>query len=195
MKIKAILFDLDGTITRPVLDFDLIRREIGGVEGPILEAMGHMTAEGYRRAEEILLRHEFVAAEDSQLNHGVHKLWEWMRSHDLKIGLVTRNQRSSVARICELHDLSFDAIFTREDGPAKPDPFAVQSVCGQMAIDPHDTLMVGDHLFDLVCGRRAGAGSVLITTNQDHRDYHHEADYVIDSLTELPAIVEGIDEQ
>lgn len=193
MKIKAILFDLDGTITRPFLDFDLIRSEMGGFEGPILEAMAHMTAEEHRRAEEVLHRHEFVAAERSQLNHGVHELWDWMRSHDLKIGLVTRNQRLSVARICELHDLSFDAVFTREDGPAKPDPFAVQSVCRQMDVDPHDTLMVGDHLFDLVCGKRAGAGGVLITTSENHRDFHYEADYIIDSLTELPAIVEGLD--
>ena len=184
---------MDGTITRPILDFDLIRSEIGGIEGPILEAMGKMTHEEYRRAEEILHRHEHIAAESSQLNHGVHELWEWMRACKLKIGLVTRNHRLSVARICELHNLSFDAIFTREDGPVKPDPFAVQTVCEQMDVDPHNTLMVGDHLFDLVCGKRAGAGSVLITTNQDHRDFHHEADYVIDSLTELPAIVEKLD--
>ena len=39
MKVAAAIFDLDGTLTRPVLDFNAIRREIGDVEGPLLEAM------------------------------------------------------------------------------------------------------------------------------------------------------------
>ena len=36
---SAVIFDLDGTITRPFLDFDAIRREMGLPHGlPILEA-------------------------------------------------------------------------------------------------------------------------------------------------------------
>ena len=120
MKIKAIIFDLDGTLTRPILDFDLIRSEIGGIEGPILEALEHLTTQQRQRADEILARHEHHAAENSQLNHGVHQLWQWMAQKQLKVALVTRNQRSSVERISEIHNLKFNVVFTREDGPAKP---------------------------------------------------------------------------
>jgi phosphoglycolate phosphatase-like HAD superfamily hydrolase len=42
-KIAAVIFDLDGTITRPYLDFNQIRAEIGNVRGPLLEAMDKMT--------------------------------------------------------------------------------------------------------------------------------------------------------
>ena len=35
---SVVIFDLDGTITEPYLDFDTIRAKVG-VEGPILEAM------------------------------------------------------------------------------------------------------------------------------------------------------------
>jgi len=39
MPIKAVIFDLDGTITQPYFDFDAIREEIGlpRDSGPILE--------------------------------------------------------------------------------------------------------------------------------------------------------------
>ena len=46
MTIKAVIFDLDGTITEPFLDFDAIRREIGlsPEAGTLLEAMEKMTS-------------------------------------------------------------------------------------------------------------------------------------------------------
>jgi len=37
--IEAIIFDMDGTLTVPVLDFDRIRSEIGLPAGPILESL------------------------------------------------------------------------------------------------------------------------------------------------------------
>ena len=44
MKIKAVIFDLDGTITKPYLDFDKIRQEMGlaADAGPLLEIMEKM---------------------------------------------------------------------------------------------------------------------------------------------------------
>ena len=45
MSIKAVIFDLDGTITQPYFDFDAIRQEIGLAKdsGPLLESMEKMT--------------------------------------------------------------------------------------------------------------------------------------------------------
>ena len=36
---KAFIFDLDGTLTVPELDFAAIRAEMGIAEGPILEEL------------------------------------------------------------------------------------------------------------------------------------------------------------
>ncbi|MCK5272001.1 MAG: hypothetical protein KAJ52_05470, partial [Sedimentisphaerales bacterium] len=65
MKIAAVIFDLDGTLTQPYLDFDQIRSEIGNIDGPILEAMEQMPPPQRRKALEILHRHEQEAAENS----------------------------------------------------------------------------------------------------------------------------------
>jgi len=45
MAIRAVIFDLDGTITQPYFDFDAIREQMGleRDSGPVLEQMENMT--------------------------------------------------------------------------------------------------------------------------------------------------------
>jgi len=193
MEIRAVLFDLDGTITIPILDFDRIRKEIGGISGPILEAMQQMTDSQRSRAEKILDRHEAVAAEQSRLNPGVHELCSWLRERETSIGLITRNQRPSVERVCQIHNLFFDSVFTREDGPNKPDPYPVEFTCRKMNIEPSSSIMVGDYLFDLLSARSAGAYSVLLQTENREPDFQHEADFVINRLEQLTEVIQNIE--
>ena len=61
MQPRAVIFDLDGTLTQPLLDFDLIRAEIGLGPGPILEQLSALTQAERDRAETILRRHEITA--------------------------------------------------------------------------------------------------------------------------------------
>ena len=59
---RAVIFDLDGTLADPLLDFDAIRAEIGLAPGlPILEQLADATPAARARAEEIMRRHERTA--------------------------------------------------------------------------------------------------------------------------------------
>ncbi|MFW5797514.1 MAG: HAD family hydrolase, partial [Spirochaetota bacterium] len=67
-RIDAVLFDFDGTLTRPgLLDYARIREEIGcPPEVGILRYIASRPSEtDKRRAEETLLRHEQSAADQS----------------------------------------------------------------------------------------------------------------------------------
>ena len=193
MKVKAVIFDLDGTLTVPCLNFDAIRAEIGGIAGPILEALAQASPTERHRAERILHRHERQAAENSRLNPGVKEILHWLKQQHRRAGLLTRNRRASVRRVCQIHDLNFDAVVSREDGPVKPDPFGVIQACRSMGVEPHETCVVGDYLFDLVAGRRAGAVSVLFSSNENHHDFIAHADHVIADLQELTGVIEMIE--
>ncbi len=192
-KVDAVIFDLDGTLTEPVLDFDLIRSEIGQISGPILEAMDEMTASQRERAEEILRKHERAAVEESRLNPGVHEVMDWLRKHGKRIGLFTRNQRESVETFCRMHKLAFDGIVTREDGPYKPNPFPVTYACQQMEVRAEAAVVVGDYVFDLMSGRRAGARTVLLGTHKSYQKFTDHADFVILNLGELPGVLESME--
>lgn len=183
----AVLFDLDGTLTRPYFDFDNIRREIGlptEPRTPILEALEHMGQEQRRRAEDILERHERRAADESELQPGVHEVLAAIRARDIPIGLLTRNSRICVDIVLAKHGLQFDAIHTREDGPPKPSPDPVLTLCHELSACPSCAWVVGDYLFDIQSGQAAGATTVLLVNHQQPTFEHH-ADHTIHALTEL----------
>jgi HAD superfamily hydrolase (TIGR01509 family) len=182
----AVIFDLDGTLTRPILDFDRIREEIGLPHGPILELVMQLPPEEQARAEAILLRHEAAAAADSELQPGAGEVVAAIRGAGIPIALMTRNSRKSTRAFQRRHGLAFDLVRTREDGPIKPSPEPVVSICSALGAEPSLTWVVGDFHFDLKCANAAGAISVLlIDPRQDRPAWAREARHVIGELREL----------
>src|SRR4030043_1790591 len=133
MSIKAVIFDLDGTITQPYFDFDAIREEIGLARdsGPLLESMEKMNPQLRRKAEKILFIHEQKAVKESKLNAGAEQTLSALREAGIYIGILTRNKRDNAYAIAPKHNLKFDAVIGREDGPVKPNSFGVLELCRQ----------------------------------------------------------------
>ncbi|MBE0537751.1 MAG: HAD family hydrolase [Phycisphaerae bacterium] len=194
MAIKTVIFDLDGTITMPFLDFDAIRQEMGLLadSGSILDLMEQMAPAERILAEEVLLRHETSAVTHSVLNEGASATLAALRQAGINIGVLTRNKRINVEGVARKHNLRFDAIVDREDGPAKPHAFGVLALCDHFGTLPTQTLMVGDFLDDLLSARAANAVAVLLKNSPKAQNYAKYADYVITSLDEVLGIIDNI---
>jgi len=192
MPIKAVIFDLDGTITQPYFDFDVIREEMGldRNSGPVLESMQKMTPQERKRAEELLYRHESRAVAESTLNDGAKETLTTLRKNGIHIGILTRNKRSNAQAIARKHGLKFDAIVDREDGPVKPDAFGVLRLCQHFGVKPRETLLIGDYLFDLLCAKAAGAFSVLLANHDKADEFIEHADFTIESINQILHIIE-----
>lgn len=193
MQIKAVIFDLDGTITEPFFDFDAIRREMGVPTdaGPILELMENMTPQRRDEVEKILHAHEERAVAESTLNTGAKETLEELRRRKILIGILTRNKKDNAFAVAKKHSLKFDAVVGREDGPVKPDAFGVLYLCKQFAIKPQESLVVGDYLFDLLCARAAGAVPVLLKNHHKADEFAQYADFVIENIAGLLKIIDG----
>ena len=195
MKIQAVIFDLDGTLTEPFLDFDQIRREMGVPrEGVcILEALSAMSETERRKAEAVLVAHEATAAEQSTLNDGASCVLDVLREKGIPVGVLTRNSRTNAIFVAQKHGLRFDAMICREDGPAKPDGFGVFALCRRFNADPKQTLVVGDFKHDLESARNAGAIAVLLKTHAKADSFANLADRVIMRLDELLRIIDELE--
>lgn len=160
---RAVIFDLDGTLADSALDFDAIRAEIGLQPGlPILEQLVGADAQTTARAEEILRRHERDAIAGARLTDGCAELLARLAERRIPIGILTRNIREVVETFARAFGFAFDAVYTREDGPPKPSPAGVLALCEKLGVTPAETLTVGDYKFDVLAGRRAGCGTVLL---------------------------------
>ncbi|MHC4657952.1 MAG: HAD family hydrolase [Planctomycetota bacterium] len=192
MPVKAVIFDLDGTITQPFFDFDAIREEMGldRDSGPVWEAMKKMTPARRRRAEEILDFHEKRAVTESTLNPGTKQTFQALRKAGIPIGILTRNRRSNALAVAEKHGLKFNAVIDREDGPVKPDAFGVLRICRQFGVKPRETLLVGDYLFDLLCAKAAGAVAVLLLNSSRAAEFAKHADFTIENIDQVLQIIE-----
>lgn len=193
LKYKAVIFDMDGTITKPYFDFDSIREEIGlnRDSGPLLETMEGMSPSERLNAEKILHYHEQKAIEESELNDSAAETFVTLRSEGIPIGILTRNTKANAYSVLNKHGLQFDAVIGREDGPVKPDGFGVVELCKFFNVAPEQTLVVGDYLFDLLSAIAAGAVSVLLINNKKIPEFANIAHYRIDNISQVLDIIKN----
>ena len=193
--IRGIVFDMDGTLVDSRLDFDAMRREMELPEGlPILEAVKRLPAPQAERCREILERHERAGHARATLLLGARELLDELQRRGIRTAIATRNSRSITDATLHKLRLTVDFSFTRDDGPVKPDPWAVQEACRRWQLPPADVAVIGDFRFDVECGRAAGCRTVLLTQPRDPATYPNEerADVLLSSLAEYPLLLEWL---
>jgi HAD superfamily hydrolase (TIGR01509 family) len=187
----AILFDMDGTLTAPLLDFDAIRRDMGIGSGPILETLKRMAAAERATAQAVLDRHEDRAAADSTLNPGCRELLAWIDAEGILSAVVTRNTRRSLRTVFDRHGLHIDVRVTRDDGKYKPDPAPLHLACERLGVSSDQTWMVGDGSHDIEAGVAAGMRTVWISHGSP-RTFDAKPWRVVNDLPELQQLLSGL---
>lgn len=185
---SALLLDMDGTLTEPLLDFPRIKAEMNIGDRPILEAIAEMSPEARQLAEAVLLRHEEEAAARSTLNPGCRELLEWIDETNLPAAVITRNSLVSVTTVLGIHGLHFEVLVTREDGKYKPDPAPLQLACEKLGAELARAWMVGDGQYDVEAGLAAGCATVWVSHGRQ-KPFAAEPWRTVRDLRELTALL------
>jgi hydrogenase expression/formation protein HypE len=207
-RLRAVLFDFDGTLTRPgALDFPAIKRRLGCPPGTLLlEWIEALPAGAVReKALASLERSELAAAAQSEPNADAERVIRGLRARGLKLGVLTRNGlpavRQALARFLDLDADDFDVIVTRDDGiPPKPAPDGVLHAAAAMGVPPGEMLVVGDVELDMQAGRAAGTLTAYLTNGEARELPAHDAgepgrpeagacDFVLHGLAGLDDVV------
>ena len=196
-RIAAVLFDFDGTLTRPdLIDFAAIRHDVGCPPGKgLLEYFREVEGDDERRGyEAILSRAEAEAADNAEANDGAPELVAFLRGNGVPMAIITRNTRATVERSLQrmegMGPVDFGAIVTR-DLPLdpKPRPDGVFHAAKALGVKIGELLVVGDHSFDVEAGSAAGSLTMLVGGNPNEPQAEVESDFVVEDLVEALRVI------
>ncbi|MEM1563610.1 MAG: HAD family hydrolase [Candidatus Bathyarchaeia archaeon] len=191
--IKAVVFDLDGTIVKFNIDFRAVRAEVRsllikeGVPASVLsinESIFEMLKkmeifmknngkpakkieEVRRKALAIAEKYELEAAKTTSLQPGVKEILKTLKDMDLKIGVCTVNSQKSVEHILKKFGISmfFDAVTPRDAVKnVKPNTEHLAATFEALNVNPKEALVVGDSPADMKCAKELGAIAVALPT-------------------------------
>ncbi|MFN3652441.1 MAG: HAD family hydrolase [Armatimonadota bacterium] len=204
--VRAVLFDLDGTLVHTHIDFPAMKRTVLELvsghgldpapyaELDVLSAIQAACAalerpEPFRSGAEAALEEiELAACEGAYAAEGAAETLDWLRSRGIGVGIVTRNSRKAVERVLAGLPLPYEVLLTRADTPrVKPDPAHLLLALERLGAEPDRAVMVGDHRMDVTGGKSAGMRTLGILTPGRPADYFDPVapDGVIRRLAEL----------
>jgi len=222
LTIKAVVFDLDGTIAAFNLDYKTMRGEVHsyllkvGIPDSMIktnETVFEMlkkaeiyllhqhkatkTIELRKKTLQIVEKYEFEAAKQTSLLPGAFETLKTLKCSGLKIGLCTVNSEKSANYILERFKLGeyFDAVVSRDNvEKVKPDPQHLHVVIKKLNVEPKQVVVVGDSINDIQGAKELNAIVVGITSGVSTQKQlmDYGAHYIITSITDLSILIDRL---
>ncbi len=190
MDVKAVAFDLDGTITKTNVSFTPFRERIGCGEGNVLDYIDKADGEERERYYRVLDEYEKKMQEDCELNPGFTETMHFLDSNGIKTGIVTRSSRNHAEVVVRKLGIPIKYIMAREDAEPKPSGMPLIMLSKMLDVPTEKMLFIGDFLWDMLAGKNAGVKTVLLL-NEKSKKFAHLADYTVERLDEIIGIIKG----
>lgn len=216
-KIKAVLFDLDGTLLDTALDFtDVVNRLLVEESLPTMEY--HEVRSAVSHGSKGLIETAFKLSDDdaefeplrqrllddyiqcltnkTRLFDGLDELLALLAQKNIGWGIVTNKPELYTAPILEGLELSpIAAICPDHVSQTKPHPESIELACQHIGCEPCESVVIGDHLRDIEAGKNAGAKTIAAAYGYLHENENAEdwkADYIAHNSRDLISMVEKL---
>jgi phosphoglycolate phosphatase len=215
-RIKAVIFDFDGTLAVLNIDFSLMRERIFdlmrgyGIQDETIQEkyLLEITDEAYQllweknpssahafyqESHHILHEVEMKAAEEGRLIPGTEATLEGLRKKGIKIGIITRNCEDAVRKVFPGINDFCDVFVSRNSvKKVKPHPDHLTYVMKWLKVSGEEAVMVGDHMIDVQAGRRVGMKTIGVLTGRTKKEEFEKAgaDYVLKDASEVFELLE-----
>ena len=146
-KLKAVLFDMDGTLLAPEEHSSLLEFKARWGIAPeqlVIPNLSKLPADAYQGFIDL----ESSLAQHGVLRVGVTDLLETLRAKGVRTALVTNNSVDSAKTMIGKFNLHFDAVLTRDTAPMKPAPDMLLQALELLGVDVSNAVMIGDTAAD-----------------------------------------------
>lgn len=183
------IFDMDGTLTEAVHDFQQIRQSLGlSPDAPILDSIQKAQPDEAKRLKKKLDSIEWDLAALARPAAGIHEFLINLLQKGCSLGILTRNRHDvalETLRRAGLQEFfAAEHIVDREKALPKPHPEGIEILLNLFHRRPEETAMVGDFKYDLEAGRAAGTSTVYIDPTGEF-PFRHLADICARDFLEL----------
>ena len=216
-QLKAVLFDLDGTLldtapefyqiisamlqahgAAPIAYDDFRQSASDGARGMVQKAFGLDPTESRFESlrKEFLDLYEMNLASHTQLFSGMSETLAYIESKNLRWGVVTNKPVAFSAPLLQRLNLAercATLICPDHVRQRKPDPEALHLACAQIDCSIGEVIYVGDHRRDIECARNAGMRSIACNFGYVHGDDPCEtwgADFIVQSAGAIVPILQ-----
>jgi phosphoglycolate phosphatase len=215
-KIRAFIFDFDGTLAVLNIDFSFMRGKVfdlmkryGVVEElveerylleiidevyQILSKKDPSSAEDfYQKAHQILHEIEMKAAEKGSLIPGAERALKKLGRNGIKIGIITRNCEEAVRKVFPNINDFCDVFVSRNSvKKVKPHPDHLTYVMESLKVSGQESVMVGDHIIDIQAGKKVGMKTIGVLTGRTKKEEFEKAkaDYILRDVSEVGRLLE-----
>ena len=212
MTVRAVLFDLDGTLVdslddltdavnhirgvfaHPPLTSDDVRQKVGkGARNLVQQVLPNAVDADIDRALELFLDfNRLHIADKSMLYPGIPEVLRSLASSDIKMAVIS-NKNEDLSRLI-LETLGIDDLFASVSGgdtyqERKPSPLPVLAEIEKMGFSPDECAIAGDSVNDIEAGRLAGIATIACTWGYGGADELTGATVFINTPQELPALI------
>jgi phosphoglycolate phosphatase len=199
MAVKAVVFDLDGTIADFNLDYTTVRSEVRGfllkVGLPASVLLSNESIFEMLKKAEIFMKnngksnravdkvrnqalaiaekYELEAAKTTGLMPGVAETLKTLKNMGLKLGLCTINSKKSTNYILKRFGVAklFDAVIPRNMVKyVKPNSEHLEAALKALRVSPKEAMFVGDGTRDMQCASELKVVAVGLSTGVSSRE-------------------------
>ncbi len=214
--IKAVVFDLDGTLLDTAPDFVVVVNALREEEGlpPMDQQLIRNTVsngaralitlafeldegdEGFEPLRERLLELyiEHLAVESTPFD-GINELLDFIREQQLSWGIATNKPERYTTPLLKALNINADCVICPDHvEQSKPHPESMHLAARLLQCQAHEIIYVGDHQRDIDCGRDAGCPTIAAAYGYiDHPDQAQQwqATHTVDHASEIIPIVKS----